>query len=894
MSDSYSEARALWSPSTIRALVWASGLAELGGRGGTVTSNELFVGLLLAHPDSRGEVWQFLNHFGLTARDLLPDDSPKMDGDDLRKAAAAASGPDPARWDSEVASILDDARARAGGTAQVLHVLAELLARPVWKERLQAGVERFGISANDLVREFNEIVPSLQDAESDSSADASIEQVSLSSSVPAGEQVGRWLARRFPRRPATMASFSNDAPDPGADYIGVSEEADAFAYLITSVALVPPLAIGLFGTWGSGKSFLMAKIRQRVKQLTTMAASDGAAAAEGIWPKVVPIEFNAWQYVETDLWAALLSRIFNELSPEARLKLTELGRKTQRLRAGGDVHLQTQIDAEEKVEALLQAEQDQEKEVEAAAEKVRLLTRQQESMKDAAVRKAFDAQARSAVIDGVGAALGQDVDTAIGEARRFKAAAAVPAWRQKDFWSFWRITWVILAIGAGAVLAWVLAQFVVPPVAITTALAFGTAVLVPILRSAAGFAEDAQAKADEAASKVVDLMKDKITGAGEELKTEQDKIAKIREEIQTERAHAAEALAKRIDLDRQAAQLSAGTLYTDFLSGRNVSDDYRKRLGIVTTVGDDLETLSKLVSEYNDSKEARQLSGPPNRLVLYIDDLDRCPPKRVVEVLEAVHLLLAYPLFVVVVAVDTRWLTAALTEALPILKVKSDTDAPTPTDYLEKIFQIPFWVEPLDIGGRQRLLRGLLLPSVALSEPTSPSPTGTVLEVGEPEQDAAAKMLAVHGPWLDLDAKQFAISPTELAFIEALHPLVEGTPRQVKRFVNICKLLLAMSPPLNGGEGTATERTAVCFMAALHQSKPAFAKQLADAALSATSGTTLEAIVSGLPEPAFVADRAEVQSWLDGRPFAMAPASILVKRWDVIRRLRFAGDEAGA
>jgi hypothetical protein len=38
--------------------------------------------------------------------------------------------------------------------------------------------------------------------------------------------------------------------------------------------------------------------------------------------------------------------------------------------------------------------------------------------------------------------------------------------------------------------------------------------------------------------------------------------------------------------------------------------------------------------------------------VLYIDDLDRCPPRRVVEVLTAMQLLLALPLFVVVVAVD--------------------------------------------------------------------------------------------------------------------------------------------------------------------------------------------------------------------------------------------------
>jgi len=49
--------------------------------------------------------------------------------------------------------------------------------------------------------------------------------------------------------------------------------------------------------------------------------------------------------------------------------------------------------------------------------------------------------------------------------------------------------------------------------------------------------------------------------------------------------------------------------------------------------------------------------GPPplQRIVLYVDDLDRCPPTKVVDVLRATHLLLALPLFVVIVAVDPRW-----------------------------------------------------------------------------------------------------------------------------------------------------------------------------------------------------------------------------------------------
>lgn len=51
---------------------------------------------------------------------------------------------------------------------------------------------------------------------------------------------------------------------------------------------------------------------------------------------------------------------------------------------------------------------------------------------------------------------------------------------------------------------------------------------------------------------------------------------------------------------------------------------------------------------------------PLERIVIYIDDLDRCRPDHVVQMLEATHLLLALDLFVVVVAVDSRWLTRAL------------------------------------------------------------------------------------------------------------------------------------------------------------------------------------------------------------------------------------------
>jgi hypothetical protein len=857
-----------------------------------VRSEELFLGLLLAHPDENGEVWRFLDHFGLTARDLLPDDYPVIDATALREAAAAAYGPAEDRWAPEVSSIVSNAALRAGGPAQVLHVMAVLLMLTPWPDRLQLGLNRYGINARTLVDQLN---------------NEALQTIGLRSSETAGAQLGGWLTERFPRRPTTMASFSNDVPDPGADFVGVSEEADAFAYLIASRTLVPPLAIGLFGDWGSGKSFLMAKIRQRVSQLTALAAGDPTTTE--IWTKVLPIEFNAWQYVETDLWAALLSRIFDELSPEARSKLTELSRRQQEVRAQKDENLREQMRVESALARLSQVEKERVGQATAAAEHTDRVKGQVATLRDVAVRGALETHARSTATAGLVGAIAKvlepEVAEVVEEAQRLQITAAGPAWRQRKFWSWPRVAWVALALLVVPVLVLVLdSTGFAASTALTAALGTGAAALAPMLRTAASFAEGQQKAAEAATKKLEEELSKLVTTAQETQAAKERAVAGTRGRIEAEQKKATQIAAERVDLDKMAARLNAGTAYVDFLTGRNTADDYRKRLGVVSTVSDDLRTLSGLVADYNRSAEGQQPGGPPNRIVLYIDDLDRCPPARVLEVLEAVHLLLAFPLFVVVVAVDTRWLTTALHEVLPILQqeAKPDVAAPSATDYLEKIFQIPFWVEPLDDDGRHRLLRGLLLPSVGGSDGARPQQTGTAVHAGEAQLVAADKMLAVHGPWLDRDAQKFTITPAELAFVEALNPLMSGTPRQVKRFVNICKLLLAMSPPLSGGDGLATERTAACFMAALHQAMPAFARYLANTTAESPEDATLETILSRFVDLEFAEQRARVQDWLatqppaipPAHPFGSANAKMLLKRWDVIRRLRFADESSQA
>ena len=115
-------------------------------------------------------------------------------------------------------------------------------------------------------------------------------------------------------------------------------------------------------------------------------------------------------------------------------------------------------------------------------------------------------------------------------------------------------------------------------------------------------------------------------------------------------------------MKERLALVDASVRLSVFLSERAAPNAYQKYRGLLGQVRSDLATLSSvLTAARNEWLDSGATTLPPlERIVLYIDDLDRCPPRRVVQVLEAVHLMLALELFVVVVAVDARWLIRSL------------------------------------------------------------------------------------------------------------------------------------------------------------------------------------------------------------------------------------------
>jgi hypothetical protein len=253
---------------------------------------------------------------------------------------------------------------------------------------------------------------------------------------------------------------------------------------------------------------------------------------------------------------------------------------------------------------------------------------------------------------------------------------------------------------------------------------------------------------------------------------------------------------ERAAADEELARIASGRVVHDYFAERAGSADYRERMGLLSTVRRDFGDLRGWLRDGD-------RPGPDvERIVLYVDDLDRCPADRVVEVLEAVHLLLALDLFVVVVGVDPRWLLGSLEHHFEA-QFAPRGNRPgrlrwrtTPQDFLEKIFQIPFSLRPMERGGFQRLV-GDLLPLSERSVPVAGAPeNGSAPANVSPDLPAAPPEPALASPAdLALEAEEpdpagLRVQAAELEFLGELAELVP-TPRAAKRLANTYRLLRA-------------------------------------------------------------------------------------------------------
>ncbi|HEX8830941.1 MAG TPA: P-loop NTPase fold protein, partial [Longimicrobium sp.] len=470
---------------------------------------------------------------------------------------------------------------------------------------------------------------------------------------------------------ARLSGFHAD-DSRSVDYLDVRPDVEAFGKLIAARTVEPPLSIGLFGEWGSGKTFFMRMLQGEVNRLAQLADSSGRMQCDlPYWKRIIQIEFNAWHYVEENLWASLANRLFEALhNTDPRSASWSFRQQLERQRD----HERSLADrAEEEKHAAEVETTNAEAEFLAAQRQFARLSATATTASGKSLLAAVDAAAvRRAVagplqqlgllrLEGSAADLIGELDRAGNELGRVRGVLA-PLFRGPRRERLHRAALLAAAVLGAPAVGFVLYAIIdrVGPE--------GWARVAGLAGGAAGILGTGKAWIRKQLA-VVRLWRTEVESAKRRVDSvlveEYDRLREAesrRGKLQVAAEAARQGLEEARDrLAKAEARLRSASLaeeLTRFVSERFGSGDYRSQLSTLARVREDFERLSELIEEENwrltptlqgeDTsrrglrkfetleEEAGDRGARVNRIVLYIDDLDRCPPAKVVEVLQAV------------------------------------------------------------------------------------------------------------------------------------------------------------------------------------------------------------------------------------------------------------------
>ena len=145
------------------------------------------------------------------------------------------------------------------------------------------------------------------------------------------------------------------------------------------------------------------------------------------------------------------------------------------------------------------------------------------------------------------------------------------------------------------------------------------------------------------------------------------------------------------------------------------ANSVKDKIGFMAKVRKELSELFKFINKDFKDRTQKQL-----RLVLFIDDLDRCLGGRNVKMLEAIQLLLnvpGAPVFIFL-AIDSRVVVASIEQHLN-KSLKLEDAVITGWEYLEKIVQIPFCIPEISGERAVRYMTNIIRKEVTASTITS-------------------------------------------------------------------------------------------------------------------------------------------------------------------------------
>jgi formylglycine-generating enzyme required for sulfatase activity len=149
----------------------------------------------------------------------------------------------------------------------------------------------------------------------------------------------------------------------------------------------------------------------------------------------------------------------------------------------------------------------------------------------------------------------------------------------------------------------------------------------------------------------------------------------------------------------------------DAAKGLGIDPDLAKLIGreAQTHYMQQLTSMEQFELSFQEAIE--KILGKDGRLIVFVDDLDRCMPEKAIEILEAIKLFLHVPQTIFVLGMDREIVRRGVESHYGIyLRDEKEERAELPINgdvYLQKLIQLPFNLPPLDASGRGKFIENL-------------------------------------------------------------------------------------------------------------------------------------------------------------------------------------------
>lgn len=188
---------------------------------------------------------------------------------------------------------------------------------------------------------------------------------------------------------------------------------------------------------------------------------------------------------------------------------------------------------------------------------------------------------------------------------------------------------------------------------------------------------------------------------------------------------------------------------------------------------------SKFIGQFRELFEQMVKDAGYRAIVVYIDDLDRCNPKRIIECLEAVKLFVNVDRTAFVIGADERIIEYAIKQHYPIEQKKEEISSPF-SDYLEKLIQLPYKLPRLS-GNEQETYITLLLCKQYCRPMDFTSIYTNYVKFRKHDKHSKYNIDDIKRafPTLNLSGVEYM-----LPIVPLIKSFLNGNPRQLKRFMN--------------------------------------------------------------------------------------------------------------